>query len=159
MLTRRVIPCMDVDNGRVVKGVSFVNIRDAGDPAELAALYNAEGADELVFLDITASSGNRNTMVGVVEKVSSEVFIPLTVGGGIRSVDDMRQMLEAGADKVSVNSAAVANPQLIEDCAKEFGSQCVVLAMDVKRVDNPVVANFRNIDVVMLVEAKSGRRL
>jgi cyclase len=142
MLTRRVIPCLDVDNGRVVKGVSFVDIRDAGDPAELAAFYNAEGADELVFLDITASSDGRNTMVDVVEKVSSEVFIPLTVGGGIRSVDDMRKMLEAGADKVSVNSAAVANPQLIEDCANEFGSQCIVLAMDVKRVDGPIIGNF-----------------
>ena len=133
MLTRRVIPCLDVDAGRVVKGVSFIDIRDAGDPAALAAFYNTEGADELVFLDITASSDARNTMVEVVEKVSSEVFIPLTVGGGIRSVDNMRKMLEAGADKVSINSAAVINPQLIEDCAKEFGSQCVVLAMDVKR--------------------------
>ena len=133
MLTRRIIPCLDVDAGRVVKGVSFVDIQDAGDPAALAAFYNAEGADELVFLDITASSDERNTMVDVVEKVSSEVFIPLTVGGGIRSVDDMRKMLEAGADKVSINSAAVINPQLIEECAKEFGSQCVVLAMDVKR--------------------------
>ena len=110
MLTRRVIPCLDVDGGRVVKGVSFVDIRDAGDPAELAAYYNAEGADELVFLDITASSDARDTMIDVVEKVSSEVFIPLTVGGGIRSVDDMRKMLEAGADKVSINSAAVASP-------------------------------------------------
>jgi cyclase len=126
----------------VVKGVSFVDIRDAGDPAELAAFYNAEGADELVFLDITASSDARNTMIDVVEKVSSEVFIPLTVGGGIRSVDNMRQMLEAGADKVAVNSAAVANPQLIEDCAKEFGAQCVVLAMDVKRVENPVISEL-----------------
>lgn len=142
MLTRRVIPCLDVDNGRVVKGVSFVDIRDAGDPAELAAFYNAEGADELVFLDITASSDARNTMIDVVERVSSEVFIPLTVGGGIRSVDNMRQMLEAGADKVAVNTAAVANPQLIEDCAKEFGAQCVVLAMDVKRVDDPVISEL-----------------
>ena len=142
MLTRRVIPCLDVDAGRVVKGVSFVDIRDAGDPAELAAFYNAEGADELVFLDITASSDNRNTMIDVVEKVSSEVFIPLTVGGGIRSVDDMRRMLEAGADKVAVNSAAVASPTLIGDCAREFGSQCVVLAMDVKRVENPVITEI-----------------
>jgi cyclase len=148
MLTRRVIPCLDVDNGRVVKGVSFVDIRDAGDPAELAAFYNAEGADELVFLDITASSDNRNTMIDVVEKVSSEVFIPLTVGGGIRSVDDMRKMLEAGADKVAVNSAAVANPQLIADCAKEFGAQCVVLAMDVKRVDDPVVTELEGFGTV-----------
>lgn len=148
MLTRRVIPCLDVDNGRVVKGVSFVDIRDAGDPAELAALYNAEGADELVFLDITASSDNRNTMIDVVEKVSSEVFIPLTVGGGIRSVDNMRQMLEAGADKVAVNSAAVANPKLIADCAKEFGSQCVVLAMDVKRVDDPMIVQLSDYGTV-----------
>jgi len=148
MLTRRVITCLDVDNGRVVKGVSFVDIRDAGDPAELAAFYNAEGADELVFLDITASSDNRNTMIDVVEKVSSEVFIPLTVGGGIRSVDDMRRMLEAGADKVAVNSAAVANPQLIADCAKEFGNQCVVLAMDVKRVDNSVVTELEGFGMV-----------
>ena len=142
MLTRRVIPCLDVDNGRVVKGVSFVDIRDAGDPAELAAFYSDEGADELVFLDITASSDARNTMIDVVQKVSSEVFIPLTVGGGIRSVDNMRQMLEAGADKVAVNSAAVTNPQLIEDCAKEFGAQCVVLAMDVKRVENNAISTL-----------------
>ena len=148
MLTRRVIPCLDVDAGRVVKGVSFVDIRDAGDPAELAAFYNDEGADELVFLDITASSDARNTMVDVVEKVSSEVFIPLTVGGGIRSVDDMRKMLEAGADKVSVNSAAVANPKLIEDCSKEFGAQCVVLAMDVKRVENPALSQLEGYENV-----------
>jgi cyclase len=164
MLTRRVIPCLDVDNGRVVKGVSFVDIRDAGDPAELAAFYNAEGADELVFLDITASSDNRNTMIDVVEKVSSEVFIPLTVGGGIRSVDDMRRMLEAGGDKVSVNSAAVANPKLIEDCAKEFGSQCVVLAMDVKRVDNPVLSEiegYGNVpaEAMWQIYTHGGRRL
>jgi cyclase len=163
MLTRRVIPCLDVDNGRVVKGVSFVDIRDAGDPAELAAFYNAEGADELVFLDITASSDARNTMIDVVEKVSSEVFIPLTVGGGIRSVDNMRQMLEAGADKVAVNSAAVANPQLIEDCAKEFGAQCVVLAMDVKRVDNPVISELEGYgsvpaEAIWQVYTHGGRR-
>ncbi len=133
MLTNRVIPCLDVDLGRVVKGVSFVDIRDAGDPAELADFYNSEGADELVFLDITASSDERNTMVDVVERVSAEVFIPLTVGGGIRSRDDMGRMLEAGAEKVSVNSAAVADPALIEDCAREFGSQCVVLAIDAQR--------------------------
>jgi imidazole glycerol-phosphate synthase subunit HisF len=163
MLTRRVIPCLDVDNGRVVKGVSFVDIRDAGDPAELAAFYNAEGADELVFLDITASSDARNTMIDVVEKVSSEVFIPLTVGGGIRSVDNMRQMLEAGADKVAVNSAAVANPQLIEDCAKEFGAQCVVLAMDVKRVDDPVITQIEGMgnvpaEAMWQVYTHGGRR-
>ena len=137
MLTNRVIPCLDVDRGRVVKGVSFVNIKDAGDPAELARFYDAEGADELVFLDITASSDARDTMVDVVMRVSAEVFIPLTVGGGIRSRDDMRRMLEAGAEKVSVNSAAVANPSLIEECAREFGSQCVVLAIDAKRVEAP----------------------
>ncbi len=138
MLTRRVIPCLDVDRGRVVKGVSFVNLRDAGDPAELAALYDREGADELVFLDITASSDGRQTMVDVVRRVSEQVFIPLTVGGGIRSVEDMGRMLEAGADKVGVNTAAVQDPSLIEKCAKQFGSQCVVLAMDVKRVEKPV---------------------
>ena len=163
MLTRRVIPCLDVDAGRVVKGVSFVDIRDAGDPAELAAFYNDEGADELIFLDITASSDARNTMVDVVEKVSSEVFIPLTVGGGIRSVDDMRKMLEAGADKVSVNSAAVANPKLIEDCSKEFGAQCVVLAMDVKRVENPAqsqIAGYGNVtaEAMWQVYTHGGRR-
>lgn len=139
MLTNRVIPCLDVDQGRVVKGVSFVDIKDAGDPAELARFYDAEGADELVFLDITASSDARDTMVDVVERVSAEVFIPLTVGGGIRSREDMRRMLEAGAEKVSVNSAAVANPELIEECAREFGSQCVVLAIDAKRVEEPAV--------------------
>ncbi len=138
MLTKRVIPCLDVDRGRVVKGVSFVNLRDAGDPGELAAFYDREGADELVFLDITASSDGRDTMVDVVERVSSQVFIPLTVGGGIRSVEDMRRMLEAGADKVGVNTAAVKDPSLIERCAKEFGSQCVVLAIDAKRVERPI---------------------
>jgi cyclase len=138
MLTRRVIPCLDVDRGRVVKGVSFVNLRDAGDPAELAAFYDREGADELVFLDITASSDGRETMVEVVRRVSEQVFIPLTVGGGIRSVEDMGRMLEAGADKVGVNTAAIQNPALIEQCAKQFGSQCVVLAMDVKRVESPL---------------------
>ena len=133
MLTKRIIPCLDVDRGRVVKGVSFVNLRDAGDPVELAAFYDQEGADELVFLDITASSDARETMVDVVERTGERVFIPFTVGGGIRSVDDMRRMLRAGADKVSVNSAAVADPQLITDSADEFGTQCVVLAIDAKR--------------------------
>ena len=134
MLMKRVIPCLDVDAGRVVKGVSFVDLADAGDPAELASLYDAEGADELVFLDITASSDARDTMVDVVERVSAEVFIPLTVGGGIKSVAEMRRMLEAGAEKVSVNSSAVANPTLISECSQEFGAQCVVLAIDAKRV-------------------------
>ena len=135
MLTKRVIPCLDVDGGRVVKGVSFVDLADAGDPAELASFYDSEGADELVFLDITASSDARDTMVDVVERVSAEVFIPLTVGGGIKSVGDMRRMLEAGAEKVSLNSAAVVNPDLISECSQEFGAQCVVLAIDAKRVN------------------------
>ena len=134
MLMKRVIPCLDVDAGRVVKGVSFVDLADAGDPAELASFYDAEGADELVFLDITASSDARDTMVDVVERVSAEVFIPLTVGGGIKSVAEMRRMLEAGAEKVSVNSSAVAIPTLISECSQEFGAQCVVLAIDAKRV-------------------------
>ena len=133
MLTKRIIPCLDVDRGRVVKGVSFVNLRDAGDPVELAAFYDREGADEIVFLDITASSDGRDTMVDVVERTADQVFIPFTVGGGIRSVDDMRRMLRAGADKVSVNSAAVADPELISRSADEFGTQCVVLAIDAKR--------------------------
>ena len=134
MLTKRIIPCLDVDAGRVVKGVSFVNIRDAGDPAELASFYNSEGADELVFLDITASSDHREIMLGVVEQVSEQVFIPLTVGGGLRKLEDVRRMLEAGADKVSLNTAAVADPRLVADAADFFGSQCIVVAMDVKRV-------------------------
>ncbi len=134
MLTKRIIPCLDVDRGRVVKGVSFVNIRDAGDPAELASSYNSEGADELVFLDITASSDARDIMLGVVEQVSEQVFIPLTVGGGLRNLADVRRMLEAGADKVSLNTAAVAAPRLVADAADFFGSQCIVVALDVKRI-------------------------
>ena len=137
MLKRRVIPCLDVDGGRVVKGTSFLNLQDAGDPAKLASRYDEEGADELVFLDITASSDRRDTLTNVVRNVSSEVFIPLTVGGGIRKVDDMRSMLEAGADKVAVNTAAVQDPTLIERCAAEFGSQCVVLAIDAYLVKDP----------------------
>ena len=137
VLTKRIIPCLDVDAGRVVKGISFVNLRDAGDPAELASYYDQEGADELVFLDITASSDSRDTMVDVVGRVSEQVFIPLTVGGGIRSVDDMRRMLIAGADKVSVNTAAVNNPDLIKEGAAQFGNQCIVVAIDAKRVSNP----------------------
>ena len=133
MLTKRIIPCLDVDRGRVVKGVSFVNLRDAGDPVDLASLYNDEGADELVFLDITASSDERDTMVDVVERTAARVFIPLTVGGGIRSIEDMRRLLRAGADKVSINSAAVADPSLIRTGADEFGSQCIVLAIDARR--------------------------
>lgn len=134
MLTKRIIPCLDVDGGRVVKGVSFVDIRDAGDPAELASLYDNEGADELVFLDITASSDGRDTMVDVVRQVSEQVFIPLTVGGGIRSVEDVRRMLEAGADKVSLNTAAVQNPVLISESSDFFGCQCIVVAVDYKRL-------------------------
>ena len=135
MLTKRLIPCLDVDAGRVVKGISFVNLRDAGDPAELASVYDREGGDELVFLDITASSQARDTMVEVVQKVSQEVFIPLTVGGGIRTVDDVRRMLRAGADKVSVNTAAVNDPSLVKQGADRFGSQCIVAAIDAKRVE------------------------
>ena len=135
MLTKRIIPCLDVDQGRVVKGTSFVDLRDAGDPAELAAFYDAESADELVFLDITASHEGRDTMLDVVRRVSSQVFIPLTVGGGIRTIEDARRMLEAGADKVSVNSAAVADPELIREASRKFGSQCIVLAIDAKRLD------------------------
>ena len=134
MLTKRIIPCLDVDAGRVVKGISFVDLRDAGDPAELAARYNEEGGDELVFLDITASSDSRDTMVDVVRRVSEQVFIPLTVGGGIRSVEDVRRMLRAGADKVSVNTAAVNEPALLSRGAAQFGNQCIVLAIDAKRV-------------------------
>ena len=133
MLTRRIIPCLDVTNGRVVKGVNFVNLRDAGDPVELAARYNQQGADELVFLDITASSGERDTMVDVVERTAREVFIPLTVGGGIRAVADARKVLLAGADKVSVNTAAVHRPELIAELSQEFGAQAVVLAIDARR--------------------------
>jgi cyclase len=128
----RVIPCLDVTDGRVVKGTNFVELRDAGDPVELAARYDAEGADELVFLDITASSDRRNTMVDVVSRTAEQVFIPFTVGGGIRSVDDARRMLRAGADKVSVNTSAVENENLIADIAAEFGAQCVVCAIDAK---------------------------
>ncbi|CAI8018227.1 Imidazole glycerol phosphate synthase subunit HisF, partial [Geodia barretti] len=134
VLTRRIIPCLDVDAGRVVKGTSFVNLRDAGDPAELAARYDLEGADELVFLDITASSDSRNTMVDVVRSVSEQVFIPLTVGGGIRSLEDVRRMLNAGADKVSVNTAAINTPELVSQGAGQFGSQCIVTAIDARRV-------------------------
>ena len=134
MLTKRIIPCLDVDAGRVVKGTSFVNLRDAGDPAELAALYDREGGDELVFLDITASADSRSTMVDVVQRVSEQVFIPLTVGGGIRTLEDMRRMLNAGADKVSVNTAAINSPETISSGAAQFGSQCIVVAIDAKRV-------------------------
>jgi len=133
-LAKRIIPCLDVDNGRVVKGVQFVNIRDAGDPVEVAKRYDEEGADELTFLDITASSDDRETMVHVVEEVAGQVFIPLTVGGGIRELPDIRRMLNAGADKVAINTAAVFNPEFVKEAAKRFGSQCIVVAIDAKRV-------------------------
>jgi cyclase len=133
-LAKRIIPCLDVDNGRVVKGVKFVEIRDAGDPVENARRYNQEGADELTFLDITASSDDRETMVHMVEAVASEVFIPLTVGGGIREVADIRRMLNAGADKVSINTAAIFNPEFVKQAADKFGSQCIVVAVDAKQV-------------------------
>lgn len=136
MYTKRIIPCLDVNNGRVVKGVNFVNLRDAGDPVEIAAAYDKAGADELVFLDITASSDRRNTVADMVRAVAERVFIPFTVGGGIRTVDDFKAILREGADKVSVNSAAIDNPRLIADAADKFGSQCVVLAIDAKRTEN-----------------------
>ena len=135
-LTRRVIPCLDVTDGRVVKGVEFVDLRDAGDPVELAAFYNSEGADELVFLDITASSDSRKTMVDVVAKTASQVFIPLTVGGGVRSVADMRELSQAGADKISINTAAIQTPELITQGAEHFGRQFIVVAVDVRRNDD-----------------------
>ena len=136
MLTKRIIPCLDVTKGRVVKGTSFTDLRDAGDPVELAAFYYKEGADELVFLDIGATPEGRDIMVDVVEHVSKQVFIPLTVGGGLRNIEDMRHMLEAGADKISVNTAVVYSPDLISEAARRFGSQCVVVAIDARRNKN-----------------------
>jgi len=136
MLTRRIIPCLDVKAGRVVKGTSFIQLRDAGDPVELASFYYQEGADELVFLDITATPEGRDTLVDVVERISERVFIPLTVGGGLRNISDMRRMLMAGADKVAINTAAVLNPSLISEGATKFGSQCIVVAIDAKRHNN-----------------------
>jgi cyclase len=133
-LAKRIIPCLDVDNGRVVKGVNFVDIRDAGDPVEIAMRYNEQGADEVCFLDITASHEGRETTVHTVEQIAEHVFIPLTVGGGIRSVEDIRTMLNAGADKVSINTAAIHNPELVRESAQRFGSQCIVVAIDAKRV-------------------------
>ncbi|MDT8403677.1 imidazole glycerol phosphate synthase subunit HisF [Sulfuriflexus sp.] len=133
-LAKRIIPCLDVDNGRVVKGVQFVDIRDAGDPVEIARRYDEQGADELTFLDITASSEGRDTIVHVVEQVAGQVFIPLTVGGGIRNVEDIRRMLNAGADKVGINTAAVDRPEFVREAAERFGSQCIVISIDAKRV-------------------------
>ncbi len=133
-LAKRIIPCLDVENGRVVKGVKFVDIRDAGDPVEVAKRYDEQGADEITFLDITATHEGRDTMVETVERMASQVFIPLTVGGGIRTCDDIRTMLNAGADKVSINSAAVFNPEFVKEAAERFGSQCIVVAIDAKKV-------------------------
>lgn len=133
-LAKRIIPCLDVENGRVVKGVNFVDIRDAGDPVEVAKRYNEQGADEITFLDITATHEGRATTVRTVEKIAEQVFIPLTVGGGIRSVEDIRTMLNAGADKVGINSAAITNPNLVKEAAERFGSQCIVVAIDAKKV-------------------------
>ena len=133
MLSKRIIPCLDVTGGRVVKGVNFVDLRDAGDPVEIAARYNEQGADELTFLDITATSDGRDLILHIIEAVASQVFIPLTVGGGVRTVEDVRRLLNAGADKVSFNSAAVANPQIIRDASQRYGAQCIVVAIDAKR--------------------------
>ncbi|MBL0728194.1 imidazole glycerol phosphate synthase subunit HisF [Piscinibacter sp. HJYY11] len=136
MLAKRIIPCLDVTGGRVVKGVNFVELRDAGDPVEIAARYNEQGADELTFLDITATSDDRDLILHMIEAVASQVFIPLTVGGGVRTVDDVRRLLNAGADKVSFNSAAVANPQVIRDASDKYGAQCIVVAIDAKGRDD-----------------------
>jgi len=133
MLAKRIIPCLDVTNGRVVKGVNFVELRDAGDPVEIAARYNEQGADELTFLDITATSDGRDVILPIIEAVASQVFIPLTVGGGVRTIDDVRRLLNAGADKVSFNSAAIAAPQVIEDASAKYGAQCIVVAIDAKK--------------------------
>ncbi len=133
MLAKRIIPCLDVTGGRVVKGVNFVELRDAGDPVEIAARYNQQGADELTFLDITATSDERDLILPIIEAVASQVFIPLTVGGGVRSIEDVRRLLNAGADKTSFNSAAIANPQVIHEAAQKYGSQCIVVAIDAKR--------------------------
>lgn len=140
-LAKRIIPCLDVDEGRVVKGVNFVNIRDAGDPVEVARRYNEEGADEITFLDITASHEERDTTLHTVEKMAAEVFIPLTVGGGVRTLQDIRNLLNAGADKVSINSAAVKNPEFVREAADRFGSQCIVVAIDAKKVTAESEAN------------------
>lgn len=148
MLSKRIIPCLDVTGGRVVKGVNFVELRDAGDPVEIAARYNEQGADELTFLDITATSDGRDLILHIIEAVASQVFIPLTVGGGVRSVDDVRRLLNAGADKVSFNSAAVTNPEVIRDASQRYGAQCIVVAIDAKRrVGDDLTARGRGWDV------------
>ena len=144
MLTRRIVPCLDVDKGRVVKGVNFVELKDAGDPVEVGREYDRAGADELVFLDITASSDKRGTVIDLVKKVAEQVFIPFTVGGGIRTVEDMKYILREGADKVSVNTAAIENPSIISEGAKQFGSQCIVVAIDAKRKDDGTWTIYKN---------------
>ena len=144
MFTKRIIPCLDCKDGRVVKGTNFVDLRDAGDPVEVASMYDKSGADELVFLDITASSDGRNTTVDLVRRVAERVFIPFTVGGGIRSTDDFKVLLREGADKISINSAAIMNPQLISDAADKFGSQCVVVAIDAKRTSDGHWSIYKN---------------
>ena len=164
MLAKRIIPCLDVRDGRVVKGVNFVNIRDAGDPVELAKYYSDQGADEIVFLDITATSDARDTVADVVERTAAQVFVPLTVGGGIRTVEDFQRLLRAGADKISVNSAAVARPELISEAAERFGSQCVVLAVDARSRDDGtwevVVAGGRKPTGIDLIDwVKKGEAL
>ena len=164
MLAKRIIPCLDVRDGRVVKGVNFVNIRDAGDPVELAKYYSDQGADEIVFLDITATSDARDTVADVVERTAAQVFVPLTVGGGIRTLEDFQRLLRAGADKISVNSAAVARPELIAEAAERFGSQCVVLAVDARSRGNGtwevVVAGWRKPTGIDLIEwVKRGEAL
>ena len=164
MLAKRIIPCLDVRDGRVVKGVNFVNIRDAGDPVELATYYSNQGADEIVFLDITATSDARDTVADVVERTAAQVFVPLTVGGGIRTLEDFQRLLRAGADKISVNSAAVKDPTLISRAAERFGSQCVVLAIDARKRENGtyevVVAGGRTPTGLDAVEwAREGERL
>ena len=156
MLTKRIIPCLDVHEGRVVKGVSFVDLRDAGDPAELASFYDGEGADELVFLDITASSDARDIMIDVVQEVSNEVFIPLTVGGGMRDVGDVRRMLEAGADKVSLNTAAVLEPGLVSRASEYFGSQCIVVAIDAKSTAGDGPPTAETIQAAISLDKSSG---
>jgi len=140
-LAKRIIPCLDVDDGRVVKGVKFVDIRDAGDPVEVARRYNEAGADEITFLDITASHEGRDTTLEMVERMASQVFIPLTVGGGVRTIQDIRNLLNAGADKVGINSAAVKNPEFVREAAERFGSQCIVVAIDAKKVSGESEAN------------------
>lgn len=152
MLSKRIIPCLDVKNGRVVKGINFVGLKDVGDPVECAKMYNEQGADEIVFLDITATHENRDTIVDVVRNTAKQVFVPLTVGGGIRTIDDFKKLLRAGADKISVNSAAVRNPQLVSEAADKFGSQCVVVAIDARRAEDGtfhVVINGGRIDTGM----------